>query len=86
VPHITHLLNQKGHRECLVEQPELPILALLVSRIPEDATIEQRSMYISDHTPDISRGVGGFAGRRKLDAVEVLNGGRVEMERIPLIE
>jgi|SRR6266436_4373879 len=83
---ITYLLSQKGHRECLVKHPELPILALLVIRIPEDATIEQRPMYISDHTSDISRRIRGFPGRWKLDAVEVVNGGRAEMQRIPLIE
>jgi hypothetical protein len=80
VPHITYLLDQKGHRECLVKQPELPALTLLVIWIPEDATIEQRPMYISDHTSHISRGIRGFAGGRKLDAVEVVNGGRVEMQ------
>jgi hypothetical protein len=43
-------------------------------------------MYIGDHTSDISRRVRRFAGRRKLDAVEVLDGRRVEVQRIPLIE
>jgi hypothetical protein len=80
VPHITYLLGQKGHRECLVKQPELPVLTLLVVWISEDATIEQRPMYIGDHTSYISRGIRGFARGRKLDAVEVVNGGRVEMQ------
>lgn len=39
-PHITYLLSQKGHRKCLVKQPELPVLALLVVWIAKDATIE----------------------------------------------
>jgi hypothetical protein len=77
---ITYLLGQKGHRKCLVKQPKLPVLALLVVWIPEDATIEQGPMYISDHTSDISRGVRGFAGGWKLDTIEVLNGRRVEMQ------
>jgi hypothetical protein len=80
VPHITYLLGQKGHRECLVKQPELPALTLLVSWIPEDATIKQRPMYIGNHTSHISCGIRGFAGGWKLDAVEVVNGGRVEMQ------
>jgi hypothetical protein len=83
---ITYLLRQKGHRERLVKQPELPFLALLVVRIPKDATVEQRSMYIGDHTSDISSGVRGFSGRRILDAVEVVYGGRMKIQRIPLIE
>lgn len=77
---ITYLLDQKGHRECLIEQPELPVLTLLVIWIAENATIEQCPMYIGDHTSDISSGIRGFAGGRKLDAVEVVNGGRVEMQ------
>jgi hypothetical protein len=80
VPHITYLFDQKGHRECLVQYPEFPVLTLLVIWISEDATIEQRPMYISDHTSHISRRIRRFAGGRKLDAVEVVNGGRVEMQ------
>jgi hypothetical protein len=79
VPHITYLLGQKGHGECFVKQSELPVLTLLVIWIPKDATIEQRPMYISNHTSHISRRIRGFAGGRKLDTVEVVNGGRVEM-------
>ena len=86
VPHCTYLLGQKGHRECLVKQPELPALTLLVNWVPENATIEQCPMYIRDHTSDISRRIRGFARGRELDAVEVVNGGRVEMQRIPLVE
>jgi hypothetical protein len=78
--HITYLLGQKGHRECLIKQPELPTLTLLVGWISEDPTIEQRPMYISDHTSHISRGIRGFAGGWELDAVEVVDGGRVEMQ------
>jgi hypothetical protein len=61
VPRITYLLGQKGHRECLVKHPEFSALTLLVNRIPKNATIEQRPMYISDHTSYISRGIRGFA-------------------------
>jgi hypothetical protein len=84
--HITYLLSQKGHRKCLVKQPELPVLALFVVWIPEDATIEQRPMYISDHTSNIPCGIGGFARRREFDAVEVVGGRAVKKQRIPLIE
>jgi hypothetical protein len=80
VQRITYLLGQKGHRECFVKQPELPILTLLVNWIPKDATIEQRPVYIGDHTSHISRGIWGFVGGRKLDAIEVVNGGRVEVQ------
>ena len=77
---MTYLLGQKGHRECLVKQPKLPVLTLLVIWISKDATIEQRPMYISDHTAHISRRIRGFAGGWKLDAIKVVNGGRVEMQ------
>jgi hypothetical protein len=83
---ITYLLRQIGHRECLVKQSELPLLALLVVRVPKDTTVEQRSMYIRYHTPDIPSGVRGFGGRGIFDAVEVVYGGSVEIQRIPLIE
>lgn len=82
----TYLLSQKCHRECLVKQPELPVLTLLVVGIPKDATVEERPMYISNHTSDISCGIRRFPGRRILDAVEVVDGRSVEIQRIPLIE
>jgi hypothetical protein len=83
---VTYLLGQKGHRKCLVKQSEFPVLALLVIWIPEDATIEQRSMYISDHASDVSCGIRRFAGWRVFDAVKVVDGRGVEVQRIPLIE
>src|SRR6266702_90816 len=43
-------------------------------------------MNICDHTPDISRGVRRLPSRRILDAIEVVDGGAVEIERISLIE
>jgi hypothetical protein len=43
-------------------------------------------MYISNHTSDISCGIRRFPGRRILDAVEVVDGRSVEIQRIPLIE
>jgi hypothetical protein len=43
-------------------------------------------MNIRDHTPDISRGVRGFRRGRILDALEIVDGGVVEIERISLIE
>ena len=85
-PQITYLLGQKSHRECLVKQPELPALTLLVIWIPEDATVEQRPMYVSDHTPDVSRGVRRFAGWWVFDAIEIVGGRGVEMQRISLIK
>ena len=84
--YITYLLGQKSHRKCLVKQPELPVLALLVRRVPKYATIEQRPVHIGDHASNISRGIRGFAGRWKLDTVEVVDGRRVEVQRIPLIK
>ena len=43
-------------------------------------------MNIRNHTPDISRGVGTFRWGRILDALEIVDGGTVEIERISLIE
>lgn len=84
--YFTYLLYQKGHRECLVKYSELPTLALLVVWIPKYSTVEQRSMYISDHTSDVSCGIRRFPGRWVLDAIEVVDGRRVEVQRITLIE
>ena len=43
-------------------------------------------MDICDHTPDVSRGVWRFRGGRILNALEIVDGGVVEVERISLIE
>lgn len=43
-------------------------------------------MYISDHASDVSRGIRRFSGWWVLDAVEIVGGRRVEIQRIPLIE
>lgn len=43
-------------------------------------------MDIRNHTPDVSRGVWGFRGGRILDALEIVDGGVVKVERISLIE
>src|ERR1700761_375654 len=43
-------------------------------------------MNICDHTPDVSRRVRRFRGWRILDALKIVEGGAVEIERIALIE
>jgi hypothetical protein len=43
-------------------------------------------MNIRNHTPDISRRVGTFRWGRILDALEIVDGGVVEIERISLIK
>ncbi len=86
VPKLAYLFGQVSHGECLVKQPELPLLAFLVIRISEDATVQQSPMNIRDHTPDISRRVRSFPGRWIFDAIEIVYGGAVEMKRISLIE
>ena len=43
-------------------------------------------MNIRDHTPDISRRVRSFRGGRILDALKIVDGGVVEIERISLIK
>ena len=84
----THLLRQKGHRERLVQQPQLARLALLVVRVAKDAAVEQRPVHVGDHAPDVARRVGRAAGGggRVLDAVEVGEHGRVEVHRVALVE
>jgi hypothetical protein len=43
-------------------------------------------MNICDHTPDITRGVRSFRGGRILNAIEIVDSGAVEIERIALIK
>jgi hypothetical protein len=43
-------------------------------------------VYISDHTSDVPCGIRRFPGRWVLDAIEVVDGRRVEVQRITLIE
>lgn len=80
-----YLLGQVRHRERLVEQPQLPALALFVVGIAKDATVQQRPVNVRHHGPDVPRAVR-LAGARELDGLEVLGHRRVEVHRVALVE
>ena len=82
----TYLLGQESHRECLIKQPQLSTLTLLIIGVTKDPTIQQRSMDIGHHGADIPCAVGGFTIRWEFDAVEVGVDGWVEVERVAFVE
>lgn len=52
------LLDYKTHGSALVQQPQLPVLALLVPRVAVDPTVQQSPVEISDQTTDVTGRVG----------------------------
>lgn len=63
----SYLLGEVGHGEGLIEKPEFTVLALLVIGITENAAIQQCSVDISHHGPDIPSRVRRLARRRELN-------------------
>lgn len=45
----THLLSQESHGKGLVQQPQLPALALPIVGVPEDSSIKQSPVDIGNH-------------------------------------
>lgn len=66
------LLHYKTHRSTLIQQPQLPIFALLIPRVPVDPAVEQSPVEISDQAPDVASGVGLPGGAGVLEVVDVL--------------
>jgi len=56
----SHLLYQKCHRRCFVQQPQFAIGVLDVGRIPKDSSVLQGSVDVTDHRSDVSAGVARF--------------------------
>mmetsp|Transcript_104265 Transcript_104265/g.185304 ORF Transcript_104265/g.185304 Transcript_104265/m.185304 type:complete len:248 (+) Transcript_104265:229-972(+) len=51
------LLHEKRHRCCFVEQSQLSVPILRVSWISKNATVEQGSVHVTDHGPDVTQGI-----------------------------
>merc|ERR1711907_172154 len=49
--------DEVGHGEALVQQTQLAALVFLVSRVEENATIQQRAVNVGDHGADVARRV-----------------------------
>lgn len=79
------LLGEERHREGLVKHPQFTILALLVIRVAKDTAVQQRSVNIGNHGTDVPRRVR-LAILRVLDAVEVVVGRGVEVQRVSFVE
>lgn len=66
------LLHNEAHGSTLIQQPQLPILALLVLRVPIDPPIKQRPVEVPHQAPNIPRRVGLPTWPRLLQIVDVL--------------
>ena len=82
----THLLGQEGHRERLVEQSQLALLALPVVRIAKNAAVQQRSVDIGHHGANVPRAVRRLGRRRVLDGVKIVDDRRIKVHRVALVE
>jgi len=81
-----YLFCNVGHGECLVEKPEFTVLALLVVGVTENTTVQQCSVYIRHHGPDVPSRVWRLALRRELDRVEIVDYWWVEVDRVSFVE
>jgi len=80
------LLSKECHGERLIQESQLSLLALLVIWVPEDATVQECSMDVRNHRPDVSSTVWRFSVRRIFDGVEVIDDWWVEVHRVALVE
>merc|ERR1719469_847414 len=76
----TGLLRDHSHREALVEHAQLAFGRLLVRRVQEDASVQERTMYVRNHGSDIARCISIILAR--LDEV---NDGLIPLQRIPFV-
>jgi len=81
-----YLLDEVGHGECLVKKPEFTALVLPVVGVTKNTTIQQRSVNISHHGPDIPSRIWRLARRRELNRVEIVDHRWVEVDRISFVE
>ena len=54
------LLYQEGHGRCLIQQAQLAVRVLGVSRVTKDAPVEQRPVHVTHHRPNVARRVLHF--------------------------
>lgn len=80
------ILKYHGHRGALVQDTELALGALLISRVGKDASVEQSSIGIRNHATDITRAIRLAIGLSLLERVEVLDSGLLPVERVTLVD
>ncbi len=87
VAHEHTILEHHCHGCTLIQNPQLPLGALLIARIGEDPAIQQGAICVRNHTPDIPRTVGfpTFA-HGILQRVEILLHRFVPVETVPLVD
>ena len=62
-----YLLGEVGHGESLVEKSEFSVLALLVIGVTENTTVQECSVNIGNHGPDVPSRVRRLARWWELD-------------------
>mmetsp|Transcript_17531 Transcript_17531/g.44460 ORF Transcript_17531/g.44460 Transcript_17531/m.44460 type:complete len:311 (+) Transcript_17531:201-1133(+) len=77
------LLHDHRHGVGLVEQAKFAVLALLVSRVQEDAAVEQGAVQIGHHRAYVARRVGLVGG---LDAVNKVGHRGVPVLAVALVD
>ena len=80
------VLKHHRHRRALVQDPQLPLRALLICRICEDPTIQQRAVRVCHHAADVPRAVRLLLAGRVLQAVEVLLDGIFPVLGVALVD
>jgi len=85
------LLHDHSHRCTLIQYPQFALWAFLISRVGEDASIQQGSVGICHHGSDVTGrvrfavlAIGGFGW--ELEAVEVIDGLFVPVEGVALVD
>mmetsp|Transcript_128069 Transcript_128069/g.250802 ORF Transcript_128069/g.250802 Transcript_128069/m.250802 type:complete len:405 (-) Transcript_128069:108-1322(-) len=74
------LLCDQGHREALIQDPELALGGFLVRGVQEDAPIQQRAVHVGDHGANVPRGV-----TLVLAILDVLENRRVPLQGVALV-
>lgn len=80
----TGLLHKEGHGVHLVEKAKLAVGALLISRVHEDASIDEGAVDIGDHRADIPCRV--WLGELELDMLGELGDFRHPVLSITLVD
>ena len=82
----TGLLNEEGHRVALVQEAKLAAGAVDSSGVAEEASIEKRAVYISNHASNVPKGLGLSFPVLSLAILNKLLGGFVPRTRVPFVD
>lgn len=81
------VLEDHGHWRTLVQNPQLPLGTLFISRVGENTPVQQRPVGICHHTADIPRTVWLRAfPRRVLQTVEIVFDWSLPVHAVPLVD